>query len=255
MDWHIREQEYSRTFKDAAGNAWGYMTAKELAGRYPNGGHRIVADLKKREKSSGDLFLTGEGKKSRLYVYDRKKKRTERTIGYIDVSCLEHPDSFVRIRTGNVLRGVVLPAVLLLLLCAVFFLGWWLSREEEVPGLDDTAVSYRVEGMQNTDPESIALPGVSVIEMNAGDTKVDFPLINPEGNNCYMTYIIRDAQTDEVLYESGKIEPGMAVLSFDLNRTLEAGTYDILVQVKTADLEDYTVELNGAEIPAELVVR
>ena len=32
------------------------------------------------------------------------------------------------------------------------------------------------------------------------------------------------------------------------------GTYSILDLYKTNDLEDYTVELNGAEIPAELVV-
>ncbi len=252
MDWHIREQEYSRTFKDTAGNVWGYMTAKELDRRYPNGGYRIVADLKKKEKPSGDLFLTGEGKKSCLYAYDRKKKRTERTTGYIDVSGPDHPDSFVRIRTGNVLRGVILPAVILLLLCGLFLLGWYLSQKEEVPGLDEAAVSYKVEGMENTDPESIALPGVSRIEMEAGTTRVDFPLVNPEGNTCYMKYTIRDAQTDEVLYRSGLIGPGQAVLSFDINRPVEAGTYDILLQVETSDLDDYTVQLNGAEIPAEL---
>lgn len=252
MDWHIREREYSRTFRDAAGNIWGYMTAKELAGQYPNGGYRIVADLKKKENPSGDLFLAGEGNKSRLYAYDRKKKRTERTAGYIDVSGPAHPDSFVRIRTGNVVRGVIFPAVIFFLLCAVFFLGWWISRKEKVPGLDEAAVSYKVEGMENTDPETIALPGVSRIEMEAGTARVDFPLVNPEGNTCYMKYTIRDAQTDEVLYRSGMIEPGKAVLSFDLNRPLEAGTYNILLQVETSDLNDYTVQLNGAEIPAEL---
>lgn len=252
MDWHVRKREYSRTFKDGAGNVWGYMTAKELAKRYPNGGYRIVADLKKKENPSGDLSLTGEGKRTRLYAYNRKKKRTERTAGYIDVSGPDHPDSFVRVRAGNVLRGVILPAVLFLLLCAVFFLGWWLSRKEKVPGLDEAAVSYKVEGMENTDPESIALPGVSRIEMEAGTTRVDFPLVNPEGNTCYMKYTIRDAQTDEVLYSSGLIGPGQAVLSFDLNRPVEAGTYDILLQVETSDLDDYTVQLNGAEIPAEL---
>ena len=76
MDWHVRKREYSRTFKDGAGNVWGYMTAKELAKRYPNGGYRIVADLKKKENPSGDLSLTGEGKRTRLYAYNRKKKRT-----------------------------------------------------------------------------------------------------------------------------------------------------------------------------------
>ena len=107
--------------------------------------------------------------------------------------------------------------------------------------------------MENTDPESIALPGVSRIEMEAGTTRVDFPLVNPEGNTCYMKYTIRDAQTDEVLYSSGLIGPGQAVLSFDLNRPVEAGTYDILLQVETSDAAlDCTVQLNGAEIPAEL---
>ena len=123
-----------------------------------------------------------------------KRKGTERTAGYIDVSSPDHPDSFVRVRAGNVLRGSDSPAVLFLLLCAVFFLGWWISRKEKVPGLDEAAVSYKVEGMENTDPESIALPGVSRIEMEAGTTRVDFPLVNPEGNTCYMKYTIRDAQ-------------------------------------------------------------
>ena len=234
MEWHIREQNYSRTFRDSSGNIWGYITAKELAGRYPNGGYRIVADLKKTENPSGDITLTREGKKTHLYAYNRKKKRTERTIGYIDVSSMDCPDSFVRIRTGNMLRGVVLPSVLFLLLCAVFLLGWWLSRKEKVPGLDEAAVSYKVEGMENTDPESIALPGVSRIEMKAGTTRVEFPLINPEGNNCYMKYTIRDAHTDEALYSSGLIGPGQAVLSFDLNRPVEAGTYITLMDSNEA---------------------
>ena len=45
MDWHVRKREYSRTFKDGAGNVWGYMPPRELAKRYPNGGYRIVAFL------------------------------------------------------------------------------------------------------------------------------------------------------------------------------------------------------------------
>ena len=255
MDWHVRGENSSRTFKDASGNTWGYITPKELAAIYPNGGYRIIGDLKKKESASGQYLVSKDGKRVCLYPYRRKNTRMERTVGYIDVSSQEAPDSFVRIRTGNIFKGIILPLILLLLLTGLFFLGWFLSRKPEVPGLDEAAVSYKVEGMENTDPESIALPGVSVIEMEAGSTRVDFPLVNPEGNTCYMKYTIRDTQTDEVLYRSGMIEPGMAVLGFDLEQPLEAGTYEILVQVETSDLEDYTVQLNGAEIPAKLEVR
>ena len=254
MNWYVKEQEYTHTLKDSKGNAWGYITEKELMKQYPNGGYRIVADLRKRANASEDILLIGEEMETGIYPYRRKKKRLEKTAGYINVSSEEYPDSFVCVRKSNLFQGLILPLLVLLILCAVFVIGWWLSRKEYVPGLDDTAVSYRIEGMQNTDPESIAVPGVSRIEVKAGETEVDFPLINPEGNTCYMKYIIRDAQTEEVLYESGKIKPGMAVMKFDLNRTLDPGTYNILVEIKTSDLNDHEVELNGAEIPAELVV-
>ena len=254
MEWKVKREDAPLRFKDKKGNVWKYISGKQLMERYPNGGYRIVADMKKRENSSEGITLLDQENQSRLYPCSRQKKRLERTAGYIDVSSEEYPDSFVRIRKSSLFRGLILPILLLIILIAAFFLGWMLSREEEVPGLDDTAVSYRVEGVRNTDPDTIALPGISILKMKAGSRTVEFPLINPEGNTCYMAYTIVDQASGETLYESGMIEPGKAVLNFDLNRTLEPGTYSILVQIKTNDLEDYTVELNGAEIPAELVV-
>ena len=252
MEWSVKKQEYSARYKDSKGRTWGYLTGKELMERYPNGGYRIVADMRRKEGRTEDLLLKDKGAAWRLHPYRRKKKRLERTVGYIDVSTDTEKDVYVRIVKRTLFRGLILPVLIFLLLAGGVFLGWWLSRQNQVPGLDEAAVSYRVEGMKNTDPESIALPGISLVEMEAGQRTVEFPLINPEGNVCYMKYIIRDAQTGEVLYRSGLIGPGQAILSFDLNRPVEAGTYDILLQVETSDLDDYTVRLNGAEIPAEL---
>ena len=255
MEWSVKKQEYSARHKDSKGRTWGYLTGKELMERYPNGGYRIVADMRRKEGRTEDLLLKDKGAVWCLHSYQRKKSRLERTVGYIDVSTDTEKDVYVRIVKRTLFRGLILPVLILLLLAGGVFLGWWLSRQNQVPGLDEAAVSYRVEGMKNTDPESIALPGISLVEMEAGQRTVEFPLINPEGNVCYMKYIISETETGEILYESGLIEPGMAVMNFELNRTLEPGTYDILVQVKTSDINDYTVELNGAQIPAELVVK
>ena len=123
MDWHIKEREYSRTFRDASGNDWGYISARKLSARYPNGGYRIVADLKKKENSSGENFLTGGTQRACLYPYKRKHTRTEKTVGYIDVSDPDHPKSFVRISTGNLFTGVILPHAILLPLSVLFLLG------------------------------------------------------------------------------------------------------------------------------------
>ena len=50
--------------------------------------------------------------------------------------------------------------------------------------------------------------------------------------------------TQEVLYESGLIEPGTAIMEFDLNRTLEPGTYNVTVLALTTSIEDGESEMN-----------
>lgn len=253
MEWSVKEQEYSAVYKDRKGGTWGYLTGKELLKRYPNGGYRIVADMHRKEGGREEFILRSESAGWRLQPYQRKQ-RFKKTVGYIDVSTDEEQNAYVRIVKPALFRGLILPVLVILFLIGGMLAGWWLSHRDEVPGLDETAVSYRVEGFENTDPDSITVPGISELRMDAGQRTVEYPLVNPEGNTCYMKYTIRESETGEVLYESGLIEPGAAVLTFDLNRELEAGTYDILVKVDTSDIDDYTVELNGAEIPAELTV-
>lgn len=254
MEWSVKKQEYSSIYKDSKGRNWGYLMGKELLERYPNGGYRIVADMCRKEGETEDLLLRDGEAVWRLHPYQRKKKRLYQTVGYIDVSSATEKDAYVRIVKRALFRGLILPLMIVGLLTGGIMAGWWISSREEVPGLDETAVSYRVEGMENTDPESITVPGISVLKMEVGQNTVKYPLVNPEGNTCYMKYTIRELESGEVLYESGLIGPGSAVLSFDLNQTLETGIYDILIKVDTSDINDYTVQLNGAEIPAELIV-
>ena len=212
----------------------------------------ICADAGIRGKGSGDV-LTDGNQEAALYVPRQKPGFFQKITGYIRCTDEQEREWYVRILSRS--AGKI--GALILLLAAVIAGGAFLyfRMSEEGPDLDKAAISYEMpDSMVNEDPDTIALPGISILEMKAGSRTVEFPLINPEGNTCYMAYTIVDQASGETLYESGMIEPGKAVLNFDLNRTLEPGTYSILVQIKTNDLEDYTVELNGAEIPAELVV-
>ena len=52
MEWSVKKQEYSARHKDSKGRTWGYLTGKELMERYPNGGYRIVADMRRKEGRS-----------------------------------------------------------------------------------------------------------------------------------------------------------------------------------------------------------
>ena len=57
MEWSVKKQEYSVRYKDSKGRAWGYLMGKELMERYPNGGYRIVADMRRKEGRREDLLL------------------------------------------------------------------------------------------------------------------------------------------------------------------------------------------------------
>lgn len=249
MEWNIKKNSNSNNiFKDSLSYKWKYITKEELYNLYPNGGYRIIGDLRKKHNSNYEEILNNEDSKVFLYPYTRKLKKSESVVGYIELE--ENPDCYVRIIKLSYFKAL-LPILILL---GIFFLGMWLSNKGKVPDLDEAAVSYRIEGVENKDPESISLPGISIITAKAGESKIEYPLQNPTGNECYMKYTIIDINTNEVLYVSGLIEPGMAVTKFDLIKSFSKGEYSILIKVNTFDINDYTKELNGGEMEAILKV-
>lgn len=132
--------------------------------------------------------------------------------------------------------------------------GIWFAQKDEVTGLDKTAVSYHIDGVKNTDENSILLPGISVINVKENDAHVEAALFNPEGNACYFRYTMILKDTEEVLYTSGLIEPGKAVTEFDLDKKFKAGTYPVEIHVETSDLKDPEIAYNGGNIDARLNV-
>ncbi|KMZ53988.1 hypothetical protein [Dorea sp. D27] len=220
---------------------------------YPNGGFKVFSDIHMRENPKAEDHLAGEEAEVGLYPYQNRLAWTKRVVGYIPVVDGKGEEGFLRIvdHAWHRLLSVILAA----LVCAIIFLaGIWIARKDEVEGLDKTAVSYHVEGIKNTDSDSILLPGVSTLNGREGDTHIKAVLLNPEGNECYFRYTIKQTDTGESLYASGLIEPGKAVMEFDLNKKLESGTYPIEVIVETRDIQEPKIVYNAGNIQAQLVI-
>ena len=60
-------------------------------------------------------------------------------------------------------------------------------------------------------------------------------------------------KTEEILYTSGLIEPGKAVVKETLNRPFPEGVYPITIKIRSYSLEDYEKELNGGAVQTNLV--
>lgn len=241
----------NKVWKDRQKHSWKCLDQKAFMGQ-TKGKAVICADTGAKGKNINDLLTDGEHILP-LYVTRQKPGFFQKIVGYIPCSHGQE-QGYVRVIGMAVVKIVALLFLLAALIAGGVYL--WQENQQEGPDLDKAAISYEMpEGLINKDPDSIALPGYSVLTVsNADDGIVREPLINPEGNTCYFVYTISLADTGEVLYESGYIKPGTGVPEFELNQTLEPGTYDIKVDVATWSVEDYTQPLNGGSIEAELKV-
>lgn len=158
---------------------------------------------------------------------------------------------YVRIKKKSVI--IIIIAVVLLLLAAAAITVFLNKRG---PSLDKNAIAYQLpDGVKNTDPDSILLPGFDVIKVNYSTQKADAALLNPEGNECYFQYSVTLKSDGTKLYQTGLIKPGTAVAGFKLNKKLEKGKYPIVILVEATDLKDAKVKYNGGAVEAALEVK
>lgn len=243
-----------KEFVDIKGHTWKYISVQQYK-QLPEDERRICGDMIKKDSRSASLILRDDDFQIGLFSYE-KSKWSERTVGFIPVVNDENPEETccVRIREKSLIKTLLIPFLFLCLAAGIILALMLYLKKEEVPGLEESAIAYYVEGMKNTDPSQIMMPGFTPISAEAGETHVDYVLYNPEGNPCYFKIQILLQDTEEVLYQSGLLEPGKAIMEFDLNRPLEKGTYNITIQAETYSIEDYEAGMNTGAVDTTIIV-
>lgn len=211
----------------------------------------LFGDVKSAKKI-GDKKSTLDLDNYTLSVFPLKSKLNffEKIVGYVPCIDAEGTSGWLRIVGKS--KAKILSLLLMLLLlagAAVYFLT------NRGPDLDDSAVAYEMpDYMVNKDPEQVLIPGYETITVDKDNIHSETILVNPEGNLCYMQYEIRLTDTQEVIYQSGFLEPGKAIPGFDLDSEVDKGEYDIEVVLNTFDINEYEQPLNGGVIDATLQV-
>ncbi|WP_455721541.1 hypothetical protein [Agathobacter sp.] len=117
------------------------------------------------------------------------------------------------------------------------------DRKVKIETADDTSAK--------SDDGNISVPGYEKLQLKADTKKQKVYLTNPKGNNCYfvMSLILEDGT---VIWKSDYLEPGMAFDRIELEKPLEAGTYEnVTLRYDCYALSDKS-ELNGSAIKIEL---
>ncbi len=102
--------------------------------------------------------------------------------------------------------------------------------------------------------EGIKIPGYGEIMVAAGSTIWQITLANPEDNQCYFKYTVTIGEEDTPVYESDWIEPGKAVTEFEVTEALDAGDYEIHLNISACTMDESHTLLNGADVKAVLHV-
>lgn len=245
----LKQTDGCKKFQDNHQGVWAYITPQEYR-KLPQEQKRICGDMRKQDSASMERVLDSGERRHGLYEYRPGIRWKEKVVGYIPVSLEgeEEPTCCVRILEPSLFKLLLYPLFALLLLASILVGILWFNQQNAVPGLDKTAVAYHIDGMSNTNPDQIMMPFVPEMQIVQGGTHIRELLINPEGNQCYFKFQFVLDDTGEVIYESGLIEPGKAIIDFDLNRTLDVGDHKVTVKILTSDLNDHTKSLNGGDM-------
>ena len=212
----------------------------------------VFADTgSEKEHNNDSLEFLGR----KLWLKDKKQKtaRGEKIIGYIPCANENGKEGYIRIIQKSK-KVFLIPVLILLLLLGGLLGGAFLLNNQGVH-LDEAAISYQMpNGMKNENPEEIMIPVFTELTMAKGSKEVTAGLVNPEGNPCYFQYSIYLKKDKELLYQSEWIEPGTAVVEFELKEQLSAGEYPIEIHIKTGSLDNPEIEMNGGEVDCILRV-
>ena len=147
-------------------------------------------------------------------------------------------------------------AVVVVLVVGGILLGTMLGNKKDIQ-TEDPIVDYTgpIVDKDPENPSNITLPGYPVLMFPANSQKVTLELPNPNGNPCYFRYTLTIVETGDVLYESGRIDPGKMVKALTLNHALSAGTYTLRITIDTFSLDGGNVPMNGGVQEVKLIVK
>ena len=102
------------------------------------------------------------------------------------------------------------------------------------PQIDDNAVPYT--GTE----QSILIPDINNLIISPDTIEIPLILFNPNGNPYLFLFNIILDETEETIYKSDLIEPGMCIENPTLSKSLTIGEYRAVIEIHFYELDSFT---------------
>ena len=121
------------------------------------------------------------------------------------------------------------------------------------PMIDENARPYLGDAVETVRGPDFLLPCYERVMAESGTPDIKMTLLNPKENTRYFTFEIVLNDTEESLYKSGLVEPGMCVDSITPERALPIGEHKATLVIRVYDTENLR-EITGATADFIIVV-
>ena len=126
-------------------------------------------------------------------------------------------------------------------------------NQVSAPSQENTESSTAATAAKN--PDSIAIPGYEMLELQAGSKEQPLCLPNPPQNCCYFQIFLY-LEDGTLLWQSELIEPGTISKPIVLSMVLEEGMYpNAVLRYSCYRMDEDLSPLNGAETKVTLWVK
>ena len=247
----------------------GYYTVKEMKALYPDGGIRVVGQLKYGKDEAGIITVDGIEET----VYKATSSSRYKTIGYIELET----GSFIAVKKDNI-GAIILWTLLGLLLLAGLVLGttYLVKTGGETETTTTTAPFILDQNAEegegkldlpekiDTSSKNVTIVGIPEINFKANQKEQNVILTNHKKNEgvCFMEFTIyldknsnkKIDDADEMIYKSGLVQPGYSISKFSINRTLDVGEYDAVVMQQPYSFDQQRTKLNNMVVATKIIV-
>jgi len=118
------------------------------------------------------------------------------------------------------------------------------------PGTSDGTPWHGKQAIEHqTEVKQIAIPGIDKLYFKADQTEQQVNLYNPDANDCSICFTLSIGE--DLLWKSGKCQPGYGFYEIELNHPLETGTYKGTL---LHECERDGQALNSAKMNLEIIV-
>ena len=123
-------------------------------------------------------------------------------------------------------------------------------NEDFVPTIQQSDVDFI-----NDEDDTLSIFGIKEIKIKEGSTEAELYYVNPEQNTdkYFITVSITLKESNEVIYTSDLIPPGMGITKINISHDLKKGTHPAVFHIQGYKMNDFS-SAKGADFDIEIIV-